>query len=320
MVSTARSDRRGNKQQQQQWSAARSSRSSRRSWWIGIVSFLLLLSLYGSIYQWNQSYVDLSLEAPLDHFQSALWTPLFHLAGCPDMNTFTTGVTPTSTTSTAAAATATTGAAATTTAGSSSMTGNNNIRSKINISSSSNINNISTIPMIMISARPYELVAPVRRTWTDAHFPMIVFNTTAMSRDYVNTRCANNNETFKSRLFGIYQQVLATYVAENEYIVTVEDDVRLLDGETLRHELQLAVERQYQYYSFTRNAPTPTCLYRFGTTAQLWSRSMVQKILNVDDDTYCRLPIDMYIAQQGPWYVTQRPLVQHVGQRLTNIP
>jgi hypothetical protein len=330
---------RGNKQQQ--WTARNSRPAAwpRRRWWIIGVSFLLLLSMYGSIYQWNQSYVDLSLEAPLDHLQSALWTPLFHLSGCPDMNaTIRTGTA-------AAAVTTTTTATATTT--SSTMTSNNNNISNgsSNISSngsssnsnSSSSNNISnTIPMIMISARPYELVAPVWRTWTDAHFKMIVVNTTAMSRNYVNTRCPK--ETFKSRLFGIYQQVLAPYVADggpynnhyNEYLVTVEDDARLLDnGDTLRHELQLAVERHYQYYSFSRNSsPTTnastststTCWYRFGTQAQLWSRRMIQKILTVDDDTYCRLPIDMYIAQQGPWYVTQRPLVQHVGQRLMNIP
>jgi hypothetical protein len=97
----------------------------------------------------------------------------------------------------------------------------------------------------------------------------------------------------------------------------------------LRHELRLAIERyHFEYYSFTKNHPAAAdnednhqhCLYRFGTTAQLWSQKMMRKVIyDVDDDTYCRLPIDMYIAQQGPWYVTQRQLVQHVGTRMTNV-
>jgi hypothetical protein len=252
-----------------------------------------------AVYQWNQSYIDESLEAPLDHFQSTLWKPFYHLAGCPDMNATT-------------------------------------------IENDGRVVDImDTVPMIMISARPYHLVAPVLQTWTDANFNLQLFNTTALSRaaDTNDTRChghrviKNQGEgaaaaSFKSRLFGIYQRVLEQY-ATYDYIVTVEDDVRLIDGDGLRHELRLAVMRyHFEYYSFTKNHPDAAdddndnqhCLYRFGTTAQLWSQKMMHKVIHdVDDDTYCRLPIDMYIAQQGPWYVTQRQLVQHVGTRMTNV-
>jgi hypothetical protein len=255
-----------------------------------------------ALYQWNQSYIDESLEAPLDHFQSTLWKPFYHLVGCPDMNA--------------------------------TIASNGSVRDIMD-----------TIPMIMISARPYHLVAPVLQTWTDANFNLQLFNTTALSRAayHNDTRCHGrrvfNHQggggssllslSFKSRLFGIYQRVLEQYVNTYDYIVTVEDDVRLVNGDGLRHELRLAIERyHFEYYSFTKNHPAAAdnednhqhCLYRFGTTAQLWSQKMMRKVIyDVDDDTYCRLPIDMYIAQQGPWYVTQRQLVQHVGTRMTNV-
>eukprot|EP00797_Seminavis_robusta_P015695 Sro234_g094570.2 (95) ;mRNA; r:83664-83948 len=90
----------------------------------------------------------------------------------------------------------------------------------------------------------------------------------------------------------------------------------LLDGIQFRRELLYVYHQaQWDYYSFTRNSPD-TCLYRFGTPAQLWGRRMMEQVLDVDDDVFCRLPIDMFVAQQGPWYVTHHQLVKHIGKRV----
>ena len=219
----------------------RRRRQPRRRCPIGIVLLLLaavatsLSSLIAVVYQWNQSYVDESLEAPLDHFQSTLWKPFYHLVGCPDMNI---------------------------TIASSTTTTTKNDGSVVR-------DIMDTIPMIMISARPDHIVAPVLQTWTDANFRLQLFNTTTLSRAayHNDTRChgrvvRNQGEggatSFKSRLFGIYQRVLEQYENNYDYIVTVEDDVRLVDGDGLRHELRLAVERyHFEYYSFTKNHPDP---------------------------------------------------------------
>ena len=175
----------------------------------------------------------------------------------------------------------------------------------------------TSIPFYMLSARPKHLVDPVLATYQQ-HFNVSLYNTTQLSRDYIN-HC--QSPTFKSRLFGVYQiflrDILAT--ADSDYIVTVEDDVKLLDGEQFLRELSIAIANGYEYYSFTKNAKS--CIYQFGTTAQLWSRTFIERsILQAPNGIVCRLPIDMYIAQQGPWYVTQHQLVQHVGtKRLTRI-
>lgn len=171
----------------------------------------------------------------------------------------------------------------------------------------------TSIPFYMLSARPKHLVDPVLATY-QKHFNVSLYNTTKLSRDYTN-HC--QTPTFKSRLFGVYQVFLRDILAD--YVVTVEDDVKLLNGEQFQRELSIAIANGYEYYSFTKNAKN--CIYQFGTTAQLWSRTFIERrILQAPNDIVCRLPIDMYIAQLGPWYVTQHQLVQHVGtKRLTRI-
>lgn len=243
------------------------------------------LFIIHQIYQWNHSYVAQELEAPLDHLSSNLWKPLYSLGGCPDPY------------------------------------------ASDNDNSASSVATDNSIPMIMISARPKELVDPILKTWTDAGFHVQVFNTSKLSQEYVNTRCAasSGDNTFKSKLFFIYQEVFSFILsmkAENtdrdalfDFMVSIEDDTKLVDGPRFQQELSFALDQEYGYYSFTKNH-NDGCIYRFGTPAQLWSRTMMEKVLQVEDDTFCRLPIDMFVAQQGPWYVTQHQLVQHVGTRL----
>lgn len=99
------------------------------------------------------------------------------------------------------------------------------------------------------------------------------------------------------------------------HVVVLEDDVKLLARDALLSELEWAVMHDLDYYSFFRNTNN-TCIYNFGAVAQVMSRRLVQTILEAGNDSFCRLPLDMFVAQQGPWYVTQRDLVQHVGKRV----
>lgn len=175
---------------------------------------------------------------------------------------------------------------------------------------------ICTLPkIIMVSARPSEQVKPVVESWTKEGFAVEVVSTTNLSAHYVNQRC--QKESWKSRLFGIYHAVIAQVLQQDaslQYLVTLEDDVVLQDGRLFRQELCYALQQQVGFYSFHRTQTT-SCIYQWGTQAQVWSRDMLERTLRVDHDTYCRLPIDMYVAQQGPWYATQQDLVRHVGKR-----
>lgn len=174
------------------------------------------------------------------------------------------------------------------------------------------------VPFYMISARPRGQVQPILKTW-QASFQIELVATHNVSSTYRNTKCLEL--TFKSRLFAVYQHILAWALRMNpdaSHFVIIEDDTRLLDGLGLLDELQWAVGQNLDYYSF-HSTNSKSCLYEWGTQAQVFSRLLMRRILDVDDTTFCRLPIDMYIAQQGPWYVTQRPLVQHVGKRLQKV-
>ena len=249
-----------------------------------ILTFVILWVVL-PLYWWNDSFVKQESEAPLDHLTANLWKPLYSFT-CPTMG------------------------------------GDG--------SSNSSSTTISTKwhelpPIIMISARPKDQVDPVLKTWTDGGFQVQLISTAAMSRAYRKQRC--QKASFKSRLFGIYLSVMQQQLHQQQpldYLVTLEDDVVLVDGDGFREELQYAMQHQLDFYSFhkasssspkSRASSGTNCIYQWGTQAQVWSRKMIERTLQVDDDAFCRLPIDMYIAQKGPWYVTQRELVRHVGKR-----
>jgi len=229
------------------------------------------------LFAWNQSYVLEESEAPLDHLFPTLLWPFLIWQGCPASDP------------------------------------------KAQQQPLEDV-----IPMVMISARPKEQVDPILLTWTKAGFPVQLFNTSDFSRTYENTRCLQL--TFKSRLFAVYQHVLETILQrskndssthQSEFLVTIEDDVKLLDAARFRAELQHAYQQRYDYYSFTKNHDRG-CIYEFGTPAQLWGPGVIQSVLNAPTGSFCRLPIDMYVATLGPWFVTRRRLVQHVGKRVWN--
>jgi hypothetical protein len=178
-------------------------------------------------------------------------------------------------------------------------------------------------PVIMISARPWEDVAPIFQSWKLFFHNITLFPTRKFSVHYTNQRCRKSS--WKSRLFAVYQHVLSQSLLKDypteSYVVIVEDDVRLLDGLEMKHELSWAARQQLEFYSFRATSLSSlsrsrSCLYEFGMTAVLLSRKLVMKvILGANDDTFCRLPIDMAIARDGPWYVTTQSLTQHIGNR-----
>jgi GR25 family glycosyltransferase involved in LPS biosynthesis len=138
------------------------------------------------------------------------------------------------------------------------------------------------------------------------------------------------------------------------HFVILEDDVVLLDATRFLAELKWAIDHDVGFYSFQlllpeylaaakdQVGPTPTpfnaslrdanldmtlsslrqrsCVYQFSTTAQVFGRRLAQQIIDADTDSFCRLPIDMYIARAGPWYSTVHAVTRHVGKRLSLVP
>jgi hypothetical protein len=167
----------------------------------------------------------------------------------------------------------------------------------------------------MISARPPAQVQPVFQSW-NKHVPNInLVSTINISRSYRNTRCQKH--TWASQLFAVYQDVFSRLLEEypeQQHFVTVEDDTVLLNATRLLQELDWAVRHSVGYYSFMSSSSS--CVYKYGTTAQLISRRLMEAVLTADTDSFCRLPIDMFIARAGPWYVTTKRITKHIGKRL----
>jgi hypothetical protein len=233
-----------------------------------------------NVAHWNYSFIQREDEAPLDHLYTSLIKPFYY--ACPTIEG-----NPTSNTTT---------------------------------------HQYPPPPVVMISARPPPEVAPVLSSWEPFFHPTL-YQTANFSRSFENTRC--RQAAWKSRLFAVYQHVLTHALAtwpEARHFVVLEDDVVLLKPVELQRELAWAIQQDLEYYSFFRTSKTDgsngvssggtsSCLYESGTPSQVISRRFAQRILDADTDSFCRLPIDMFIAHNGPYYVTQQALVQHVGKR-----
>ena len=249
------------------------------------------------VFLWNKAYINADLEAPLDHWKTTLlFKPFYsYFVTCPKFDTTT-------------------------------MT-------------TSNSSPVVSIPFFMISARPMEQVQPIWDNWTrlnvsTPHHQLAFTNMTLIRTDQISLTIQHTVKTglckrqqqalplsFHTRLFWVYQHVLQDIVLpylqqkHYEYMVLIEDDVLLLDPLGLQAEVAWAVQHKVDYYSLFRTSTFSSCLYEHGTPAQVMSVSMIQRIIALQTKITCRLPIDMWIAQQGPWFVTQRPLIQHVGKR-----
>jgi hypothetical protein len=184
-------------------------------------------------------------------------------------------------------------------------------------------------------------------------------NTTDFSRHYQNTKCAQLTFASRlfavyqhvlTRLLNSSSEHSST---PPRHFVVLEDDVVLLDATRFLAELKWAMDHDVGFYSFQlllpeyleaaastkQVGPTLThsnaslrganletssrqrsCVYQFSTTAQVIGRRLAQQIVHADTDSFCRLPIDMYIARAGPWYSTVHAVTRHVGQRLSLVP
>jgi len=278
---------------------------------------------FAALVIWNESFVQNELEAPLDHIAASLLKPIYRYNQCPLIE-----------------------------------------------ARDDTMEALPLPPMFMVSARPRHMVLPIINSWnTRGGFPVEVISTANYSKSYRNKRC--RIYSWKSRLFGVYQMVFQQFLLRSnhnssqqqqsssslnssssttdklslsqplpEYLVTVEDDVILIDPQRFRQELYWAIQQQVGYYSFynprieairksairgknissiskySDNYSDGECIYESGAVAQIWSRHLLEQVVQASNDTYCRLPIDMFVAQQGPWYVTQHRLVKHIGQRV----
>jgi hypothetical protein len=265
----------------------------------------LILYGIGSLWYWNQQAIWEEREAPLDHIAAALQTPLYALT-CP--------VIPEDPFVDVQAAVAV-----------------------ANANANTNTNRTLSIPFAMISARPTAQVQPVFQSWSKCIPSIQLVSTLHISRTYQNTRCHIQRHSWASRLFAVYQDVFRRLLQEypdQQHFVTIEDDTVLLNATRLYQELHWAVTHNVGYYSFTStslassdsdsdvtsssssSSPSPSCIYEYGATAQLISRRLMQSVVAADDDSFCRLPIDMFIARAGPWYVTTERITKHIGKRL----
>lgn len=193
------------------------------------------------------------------------------------------------------------------------------------------------VPIAMISARDMTIVQPVYDTWNNNSIlqdiplflhPVQLKNTSEFSRTYVNTRC--QSATFASRLFAVYQHVIAELLhdfPQTRHFILVEDDTVLINATRFVQEVHWAVDvADVDFYSinpFATNNPSlspSSCVYEFSTTAQIMSRTIMTRILEADTDSFCRLPIDMFLARAGPWYTSVRPITKHQAKRLVLPP
>jgi hypothetical protein len=258
----------------------------------------LIIYGIGSLWYWNRQAIWEEREAPLDHLASALQTPLY---------AFTCPVIPEDTVM--------------------DMDMDIDIDMDMDMDMDmddvdANNQTLTNFPFAMISARPPAQVQPVFQSWSNSVPNIQLVSTLNISRTYQNTRCHIQRHSWASRLFAVYQDVFRRLLEEypdSQHFVTIEDDVVLLNATRLYQELHWAVRHNVGYYSFTSTSlasSSPSCIYEYGATAQLISRRLMSSIINADDDSFCRLPIDMFIARAGPWYVTTKRITKHIGKRL----
>jgi len=129
---------------------------------------------------------------------------------------------------------------------------------------------------------------------------------------------------WEHRLFAVYQSVfsglLAAHPADRGFVF-VEDDAVLTDPRAFSREVCRAHGLRLGFYSLYRSPlqrrggarPSSSCVYLHGTVAFYIDRSLMEKIAGERRrGMFCRFPIDMYISKSGPWYATERQIVEHL--------
>ena len=294
---------------------------SRAAVFIMVLSFLVPMF---ALQTWHESYVRQNIESPLDHVGSALRKPL-HWRGCPSKQ----------------------------------IDKISDIEEFLVPSRRMQ----SFPPITIISARPKYDTRDVRASWDalsdvsdDMGITIHTVDTRQMSKEFkqyggeasscrgylkrlsaksgLRPKSADDTSStealsFEGILFSVYNRVMAdalVFHPNAETFIFVEDDAQLLSAEQFVKEVGVAVQKQYQFYSFFLTGKQqqkggegkePTCFYEHGTVAFLIRRRLMQTIVDADERVSCgRLGIDMFLASRGPWYATTKGPVVHVGKRI----
>ena len=288
---------------------------------IVVLSFLVPMF---ALQTWHESYIRKNIESPLDHVGSALRRPL-HWRGCPSKQI-------------------------------------DKIRDVEEFLVPSRRMQ-SFPPITIISARPKEDTRDARASWDalsdvsdDMGITIHTVDTRQMSKEFkqyggeasscrgylkrlsaksgLRSKSADDTSStealsFEGILFSVYKRVMAdalVFHPNAETFIFVEDDAQLIAAEQFVKEVGVAVQKQYQFYSFFLTGKQqqkggegkePTCFYEHGTVAFLIRRRLMQTIVDADERVSCgRLGIDMFLASRGPWYATTKGPVVHVGKRI----
>ena len=168
--------------------------------------------------------------------------------------------------------------------------------------------------IIMINARPIEKRIISANSWRN--HDLLFFNTTTLEKSVYEC----SEITWENNLFNIYLAVFATilekYHKQQDFII-VEDDAELVDAKQMLVESCMARQYQYTFYSFFRTEnQEDSCMYQYGMVSFYVNRQFITTFLDdVDAKTVCYIPIDMYIAMNGPWYGTRNKIIKHDSKR-----
>lgn len=171
--------------------------------------------------------------------------------------------------------------------------------------------------IFMLKSRPLEMRLKSNASWSKHDINSI--NSSSLEPDVWP---CGQTAPFKTRLFHIYQimfaQILATSAQPGPFIF-LEDDSVLKDDEVFHRQACAAIHRNLDFYSFYSTG-SGSCLYSYGTSAFIMTRSMMAKVVGVEDASVrCRLPIDMYLSSIGPWYAAVEESVLHHSARFKSI-
>jgi hypothetical protein len=181
-------------------------------------------------------------------------------------------------------------------------------------------------PMFLIGGRDFVNSTRVRAVQSWDSTSLITIDTRSLSRDVLDPKKNVNpcsSPSFENSLVTVYLKVFTDVLndsmwTEHATFMFVEDDVELLESAWLQSEVAAARDQSVDFYSLykTPHNSDRDCIYLYGTQAFTISRGFMRQLVDLDKHTRCNHPIDMIIASMGPFYVTQRHIVRHIGQRL----
>ena len=187
--------------------------------------------------------------------------------------------------------------------------------SKVNREHDENTSCSNLPSIVMLNARPIEDRLNSSISWEGQD--LFLVNTTNLGRsNLVCTISSWSNILFQIYL-EIFDTVLKQYPEQDDFIF-LEDDAELMDKDQMHVETCLARANGFQFYSlYLTEEQGNSCIYQRGTVAFYANRQFIKTLLaDVKvDNKFCYIPIDMYIAMQGPWYSTRKNIIKHNSKR-----